>query len=72
MEGQTSYPVGIELDKAMKNPGSDADPVLFDGDVITIPQFSNTVKISGEVMYANTIAYKKGKSLRYYINQAGG
>jgi hypothetical protein len=23
-------------------------------------------------MYTNTIAYKKGKSLKYYLNQAGG
>lgn len=72
MMSQTEYPVGIELEKALKNPGSDADLVLRAGDVLTIPQFSNTVKISGEVMYANTISYKKGKTLRYYINQAGG
>jgi len=72
MMSQTDYPVGIELEKALKNPGSDADLVLRAGDILTIPQFSNTVKVSGEVMYANTIAYKKGKTLRYYINQAGG
>lgn len=72
MMSQTDYPVGIELEKALKNPGSDADLVLREGDVLTIPQFSNTVKVSGEVMYANTITYKKGKTLRYYINQAGG
>lgn len=72
MMSQTEYPVGIELEKALANPGSDADLVLRAGDVLTIPQFSNTVKISGEVMYANTIGYKKGKTLRYYINQAGG
>lgn len=72
MEGQTTYPVGIELDKALKNPNSEADIILQDGDVLVIPQNINTVKISGEVMYANTVTYKKGKNLRYYINQAGG
>lgn len=72
MMSQTDYPVGIELEKALKNPGSDADLVLRAGDILTIPQFSNTVKVSGEVMYANTIGYKKGKTLRYYVNQAGG
>ena len=72
MMSQTTYPVGIELEKALANPGSDADLVLREGDVLTIPQFSNTVKISGEVMYANTISFKKGKTLSYYINQAGG
>lgn len=72
MMSQTTYPVGIELDKALEKPGSDADITLRDGDKLIVPQFSNTVKVSGEVMHANTVAYKKGKNLNYYINQAGG
>lgn len=72
MMNQTVYPVGIELDRALNNPGSDADITLRDGDRLIIPQFSNTVKVSGEVMYANTIAYNKGKRLNHYVNQAGG
>ena len=72
MMSQTTYPVGIELDKALEKPGSDADITLRSGDRLIIPQYSNTVKVSGEVMYANTVAYKSGKGLKYYINQAGG
>lgn len=72
MMSQTTYPVGIELDKALEKPGSDADITLRSGDRLIIPQYSNTVKVSGEVMYANTVAYKSGKGLMYYINQAGG
>lgn len=72
MKGQTNYPVGIELDKALDKPGSDADIILRVGDRLIIPQLANTVKVSGEVRYANTIAYKSGKGLNYYINQAGG
>ena len=72
MESQTSYPVGVELHKALEKPGSDADITLRDGDHLIIPQFSNTVKMSGEVMYANTVAYQKGKRLSYYLDQAGG
>ena len=72
MMGQTTYPVGIELDKALKEPGSDADITLRNGDKLIVPQFLNTVKVSGDVMYANTVAYKKGKNLKYYLNQAGG
>ena len=72
MMSQTTYPVGIELDKALDKPGSDADITLRSGDRLIIPQYSNTVKVSGEVMYANTVAYKSGKGLKYYINQAGG
>ncbi len=65
--------VGINLDKAIENPGNDQwDIVLQDGDRLIVPQFSNTVSINGEVMYPNTVAYKKGAKLSYYIDQAGG
>ena len=67
-----TYTVGIDLEKAISNPGSDFDLVLREGDVLFIPEYINTVKISGAVMYPNTILYKRGENLRYYINQAGG
>lgn len=67
-----TYTVGINLEKAISNPGSDFDLVLREGDVLFIPEYINTVKISGSVMYPNTVLYKRGESLRYYINQAGG
>lgn len=67
-----TYTVGINLEKAISNPGSDFDLVLREGDVLFIPEYINTVKISGVVMYPNTVLYKRGESLRYYINQAGG
>ena len=67
-----TYLVGIDLAAALKNPGSDLDIVLREGDVLTIPQLASTVKISGEVMYPNTVSFEKGRSLSYYINQAGG
>ncbi len=67
-----TYYVGIELDKALANPGSDADIILREGDRIIVPQYNSTVKINGEVMYPNTVGYQKGKNVSYYINQAGG
>lgn len=70
-ETQT-YTVGISLDKALQNPGSDYDVVLRENDVLFIPEYVNTVKINGAVMYPNTVSFKKGEDLRYYINQAGG
>ena len=72
LANQVSYPVGIELHKALEKPGSAADITLRDGDRLIVPQFSNTVKMSGEVMYANTVAYQKGRRLNYYLDQAGG
>ncbi|MBR2238510.1 MAG: SLBB domain-containing protein [Prevotella sp.] len=67
-----TYDVGIELNKALANPGCDADIVLRAGDRIVVPEYSGTVKINGEVMYPNTVSYVEGKDLEYYINQAGG
>ena len=69
--GET-YPVGIDLDKALHNPGGDDDIVLREGDRIIVPQYTGTVKISGEVMHPNSVAYEEGKSLSYYLDQAGG
>jgi len=66
------YYVGIQLDKALANPGGDEDLVLREDDRIIVPEYTNTVKISGEVLYPNTVAYKKGENAKYYINKAGG
>lgn len=67
-----TFPVGIELDKAIADPNSDANIVLREGDRLILPQYTATVKINGAVMYPNTVAYKKGKKAKYYINAAGG
>ena len=64
--------VGIELDKAISEPGSDADIVLEDGDRLIVPQITNTVKVDGNVMFPNAVAYKEGAKLKHYIEQAGG
>ena len=67
-----TYPVGIEMDKALENPGSDDDPILRAGDRIIVPRYDGTVKINGEVLYPNTVRFKEGKDAKYYINLAGG
>jgi protein involved in polysaccharide export with SLBB domain len=66
------YYVGIDLKKAIANPGSDEDVVLREGDHLTVPTYNNTVRISGAVMYPNSVSYISGKKLKYYIDQAGG
>ena len=66
------YSVGLELDKALANPGSSYDMILRDGDEIIIPEYTSTVRIQGEVLYPNTVQFIKGKPVRYYVKQAGG
>ncbi len=68
----STYPVGIELDKALARPGSDDDPILREGDRIIVPRYTNTVSINGEVLYPNTVQFREGESANYYIERAGG
>lgn len=68
----TTYPVAIELEKALAAPGSDDDPYLREGDRIVVPRFTSTVSINGEVLYPNTVRYKAGESADYYLDLAGG
>ncbi|MDE5751991.1 MAG: SLBB domain-containing protein, partial [Duncaniella sp.] len=67
-----TYNVGIDLQKALDNPGSSYDIVLQPGDQLFIPQEQSVVKISGDVMFPNAVVYVPGKKLKYYIDQAGG
>ena len=67
-----TYYVGIELDKAMENPGGDEDITLREGDKIIVPVYNGTVKINGAVLYPNTVNYTSGKKFKHYLSQAGG
>lgn len=66
------YNVGINLVMAVEHPGSSYDLVLKPGDKLFVPELQSTVKISGDVMFPNTVVYEPGKKIKYYINQAGG
>ena len=68
----STFTVGIDLEAALANPGGDADLVLREGDVLTVPEYNNTVKVNGAVMMPNTVSYAAGKSVKYYLSQAGG
>ena len=72
IEVQNTYTVGIDLEEALANPGSEADLTLREGDVLFIPEFINTVKINGAVMMSNTVTYESSENVKYYISQAGG
>lgn len=72
MDLGSTYPVAVNLDKALAEPGGQYDIVLREGDQLVVPQFSSTVKVSGEVNYPISMNYKKGERLSYYIKRAGG
>lgn len=66
------YSVGIDLEAALANPGSEDDLVLRRDDILLIPEYINTVKISGNVMYPNVVGYNSNMTVRDYVEQAGG
>lgn len=68
----TRYFVGIDLAAALANPGSEADLVLREGDILGVPEYINTVKISGNVMYPNTVTYNPNMKVKDYVTMAGG
>ena len=72
LENIKDYSVGIDLEKALTNPGSAHDVVLRDGDELYIPQYQSTVKISGAVTYPNSVTYTNGMSVKSCLSQAGG
>lgn len=72
IELESVYPVGINLAEALKNPGSDADIVLRDGDVVSVPMYNGTVRVMGAVLYPNSVTFTEGKKLKYYVDAAGG
>lgn len=67
-----TYTIGINLDQAIANPGSMYDVVLHDGDELIIPSLTNTVRVQGEVLYPNSVGFIPGKTVGYYVRQAGG
>ena len=69
---EDTFSVGIDLEKAMTQPGSEYDLVLREGDVLDVPKMNNTVKVNGAVMMPNTVGYLSDKNANYYLDQAGG
>ena len=69
---EDTYPVGIHLEKALADPGSSFDITLREGDRLIVPEYNGTVRVSGNVMFPNTVAFEEGKDYKYFVNQAGG
>lgn len=72
LQTSDTYIVGIELDKALERPGSDYDVVIREGDRLVIPEYNGTIRVSGDVMFPNTVPFEVGKKFKWYVNKAGG
>lgn len=64
--------IGINLLAALNNPGGEEDLFLNEGDIVDIPREPQTVKVTGEVLYPNSVKFNEGKSFKDFISEAGG
>jgi protein involved in polysaccharide export with SLBB domain len=64
--------IAIDLEAIMRNPGSDMDLILEEGDIISVPKQLQTVRLRGDVVYPATVRFEKERGMKYYINRAGG
>lgn len=69
---EDSYKIAINLDLAVKNPGGEYDVVVRGGDIIDVPKYNNTVRVSGAVMSPNVVTFRRGANYKYYISNSGG
>jgi len=67
-EHQNSF----RIDCGQVKPGSSADPLLQEGDVVQVDRFVPSVRIEGQVGRPGLVDYADGRSLSEYIQLAGG
>jgi len=64
--------IGINLNKALENPGGEEDLFVIEGDILVIPNEPQTVKVTGEVLYPNSVKFISGNTFKDFISEAGG
>lgn len=64
--------VAIDLEAIIKNPGSEDDLLLEEGDILSVPKLLQTVRMRGDVVYPTTLRHESNRGLKHYINGAGG
>jgi polysaccharide biosynthesis/export protein len=64
--------VPVDFEKALDDDESRDNISMLDGDVVTIAFKQEVVLVRGEVFVPSAVVYKKGASLSYYLDQAGG
>ncbi|HJQ09417.1 MAG TPA: SLBB domain-containing protein [Gemmatimonadaceae bacterium] len=64
--------IGIELPDVLKNPRSQDNLPLQDGDSLYIPRYNAVVNVQGAVNSPVAVTWSPGKRMDYYIRAAGG
>lgn len=64
--------IAADLQRAVRNPDDANNILLAAGDSVHVPTYDPTVTVSGAVNFEARVLYVPGRSLDYYIDQAGG
>lgn len=64
--------IGIQLEKIIKNPSSNENLIVQEGDIIRIPKRLETVQVKGELLYPTTVKFTDNMSFLDYVSQSGG
>jgi protein involved in polysaccharide export with SLBB domain len=64
--------VAADIERAIRDPRHNSNIRLEAGDSINIPTYDPTVNVIGAVTFASRVLYRPGRSLSYYLEQAGG
>jgi protein involved in polysaccharide export with SLBB domain len=72
MRARTRAQVSMEFSRALRSPGSEADPVLRGGDQILVPERATSVLVQGEVLRPGLVPWESAGDARDFVSRAGG
>lgn len=66
--------MGIDGEKLMRTKGLDLtlNPILQEGDLVTVPKLDNTITVIGEIQKTSKIVFNKNISVGESVSRAGG
>jgi protein involved in polysaccharide export with SLBB domain len=64
--------IPVDWREIVKDPTDKTNVTLFPGDEIEVSVYSESVKVSGNVLLTSEIPYEKGKGFNYYLSAVGG
>jgi len=64
--------VAVNLEAALRRPGSSDDIDMTDGDTVIVPERPTTVQVVGAVINSRGVVFAPGQKPGYYIDNAGG
>jgi protein involved in polysaccharide export with SLBB domain len=63
--------LGVDANKMRQDPGGNEDLILENGDMITVANASNLVRVNGEVFHPTLLPFSDNQSAKYYIKRSG-